>query len=69
VTESEIKDVKIPVAILVGDNDPCRGWYVEPLRQVRPDWPVHIIADAGHLNCVSKPAFKSQLNAALALRM
>jgi pimeloyl-ACP methyl ester carboxylesterase len=65
VTEAEIKAVKIRVAIIIGENDPCLGWYVEPLRQVRPDWSVHIIADAGHLNCISKPGFKTQLNAAL----
>ena len=66
VTEAEIKAVKIPVAMIVGESDPCREWYVEPLHQVRPDWPVHIIADAGHLNCPGKPEFKSQLDAALA---
>lgn len=65
VTEAEIKAVKIPVTVLVGDTDPCREWYVEPLHQVRPDWPVHIIAGAGHLNCPTKPEFKSQLGAAM----
>lgn len=65
VTESEIKAVKIPVAIIIGDHDPCREWYVEPLQKVRPDWPVHVIAAAGHLNCPGKPAFKVQLQAAL----
>jgi pimeloyl-ACP methyl ester carboxylesterase len=65
VTEAEIKAVKIPVVVIVGDRDPCREWYVEPLRQVRPDWPVHVIADAGHLNCPGKADFKAQLQAAL----
>ncbi len=65
VTEAEIKAVKVPVTIIVGDRDPCRRMYVEPLQQVRPDWPVHIIADAGHLNCILKPDFKTQLVAAL----
>jgi pimeloyl-ACP methyl ester carboxylesterase len=65
VTEAEIKAVKIPVTVLVGENDPCRQRYVEPLQKVRPDWPVHIIAGAGHLNCVSTPDFKMQLEAAL----
>lgn len=65
VTEAEIKAVKIPVEIIVGDSDPCRRWYVEPLQRVRPDWPVHIISGAGHLNCVGKPDFKQQLEEAL----
>jgi hypothetical protein len=49
----------------IGDLDPYRRLYVEPLQKVRPDWPVHIIADAGHLNCVTKPEFKAQLDTAL----
>jgi pimeloyl-ACP methyl ester carboxylesterase len=65
VTETEIKAVKIPVSIIVGDSDPVREWYVEPLHLVRPDWPVHIIADAGHLSCPGKPEFRKQLEAAL----
>lgn len=66
VTEAEIKAVKIPVTMIVGDSDPCLLWYVDPLHQVRPDWPVRIIAGADHLNCIAKPEFKSQLDAALA---
>lgn len=65
VTESDIKAVKIPVEMIVGDQDPCREWYVEPLRHVRPDWPVHVIPDAGHLNCFLRPEFKAQLAAAI----
>jgi len=65
VTESEIKAVKAPVTVIVGDRDPCRRMYVEPLQKIRPDWPVHIISDAGHLNCILKPDFKTQLVAAL----
>ena len=65
VTEAKIKTVKIPVTVLVGDDDPVLHWYVEPLHQVRPDWPVHIIADAGHISCPTKAEFKSQLNDAL----
>jgi len=65
VTEAEIKSVKIPVTILVGEKDPCRKWYVEPLQTVRPDWPVHIIPGADHLNCVTTQGFKTQLESAL----
>jgi len=65
VTETEVKAVRVPVTILVGERDICRRLYVEPLAQVRPDWPVHVIKDAGHINCVMKPEFKAQLVAAL----
>ena len=65
VTEADVKAIKVPVTVIVGDRDPCRRLYVEPLLKVRPDFPAHIIADAGHLNCVTKPDFKQQLEAAL----
>ena len=65
VTEADVKAIKVPVTILVGDRDPCRRLYVEPLLKIRPDFPEHIIADAGHLNCVTKPDFKQQLAAGL----
>ena len=65
ITEGEIKAVTIPVTILIGESDPCRKWYVEPLHEVRPDWPVHIIRGADHLNCVSTQEFKTQLEAAI----
>ncbi len=65
VTGKQIKAIKIPVTIVVGDRDPTRRWYVEPLTKVRVDWPVHIITDAGHLDCFAKPDFISQVEAAL----
>ena len=65
VSEEEIKALKIPVSVIVGENDSVRKWYVEPMHHVRPDWPVHIIPGADHLNCASQPEFKSQLEAAL----
>ena len=65
VTEAEIKAVKVPFEILIGDHDPYKQLYVEPLQKLLPDWPVHIIAGAGHINCVAKPEFKIQLEAAI----
>jgi len=65
VTEEEVKAIKVPVTIIVGDRDPCRRMYVEPLRRIRTDWPEHVIAGAGHLNCIMKPDFRTQLNTAL----
>jgi pimeloyl-ACP methyl ester carboxylesterase len=65
VTEAEVKGIKVPLTMIVGAQDPCRKWYVEPMHELRPEWPVHVIEGAGHLNCVTKPEFKVQLEAAL----
>jgi hypothetical protein len=34
---------------------------VEPLEGIRKDWPVAIIPDSGHINCVARPAFKNDI--------
>jgi hypothetical protein len=39
--------------------------YVEPLRAVRPDWPIREISNADHLNCIFKSDFKTELESAL----
>lgn len=65
VTADEVRAVKIPVTIIVGDGDPCRRLYVQPLQILRPDWPVHIIPGAGHIECITTPQFKTELDQAL----
>ena len=65
VTETELKAVRVPVTVIVGERDPVRRLYVEPLQGARPDWPVRIIAGAGHLNCIAKPEFQAELRKAL----
>ena len=66
VTADEVKALKMPIQVVVGDRDPCRRMYVEPLLEIRPDIQEHVIPNAGHLLCVMKPEFKTELNAALA---
>lgn len=61
VSETEVKAVRAPVAVLIGDRDPVRALYVAPLMRVRPDWPVTVIDGAGHLNCIAKPQFRDAL--------
>jgi pimeloyl-ACP methyl ester carboxylesterase len=58
VTEDQVKAIRVPIHIFVGDRDPCRRLYIEPLERVRPDIGVTEIRDAGHLNCIAKPEFK-----------
>ena len=61
VTEDEVKAIRVPVTILVGERDPCRQLYVVSLEQIRPDWPVMVIPGAGHINCIFRSAFKKAI--------
>ena len=65
VTAAQVKALKTPIEVIVGERDPCRRMYVAPLLQIRPEIPEHIITGAGHLACVIMPEFKAELNAAL----
>ena len=61
-TEAEIKSIKLPVEVIVGDKDEhIAKLYVEPLRKARPDWPIVEIKDASHITCVLRPQFKEEI--------
>ena len=60
-SEDAVRGIKVPVAVLVGDRDPCKALYVDPLTRVRKDWPVTEIAGAGHFNCILKEQYKDEL--------
>jgi pimeloyl-ACP methyl ester carboxylesterase len=60
-TEEELKKIKVPVEILIGDRDPVKRMYVVPLQKVRKDWPVVDIKDAGHINCIIKKQFREEV--------
>jgi pimeloyl-ACP methyl ester carboxylesterase len=61
-TEKEVKSIRAPVTVLVGDDDGLiKKLYVEPLRPVRKDWPVVEIKGANHLSCAFKPQFKEEI--------
>src|SRR5262249_55163514 len=63
-TEEEIKSIRVPVAVLVGDDDKLiKKLYVEPLQPVRKDWPVIEIKDANHLSCIVRPQFREEIAA------
>lgn len=59
--EDDLKKVKVPVKIVVGDRDPVKRMYIEPLERVRGDWPVVEIEGAGHINCIAKEQFRSEI--------
>jgi pimeloyl-ACP methyl ester carboxylesterase len=58
VTEDELKAIRIPVTVLIGELDSCRPLYVAPLQKVRADWPITLIPEADHLNCIFQPGFE-----------
>jgi pimeloyl-ACP methyl ester carboxylesterase len=60
-TADQLKAIRIPVEILVGDRDPMKKLYVEPLESVRSDWRVIEIEGAGHLNCIFKEQFIDEI--------
>jgi pimeloyl-ACP methyl ester carboxylesterase len=63
-TEDEIKAIRVPVTVLVGDDDGLiKKLYVEPLQKVRSDWPVIEIKHANHLTCPFKPQFREEIAA------
>jgi pimeloyl-ACP methyl ester carboxylesterase len=66
VTQEELKGIRVPVTVLVGDDDVVKKLYVEPLQKVRPDWPVVEIKDANHITCILKPQFKEEIQKWLA---
>ncbi|MFN8008855.1 MAG: hypothetical protein U0V70_17890 [Terriglobia bacterium] len=61
VSEEELKAIHVPVLVIVGDRDPVKGIYVEPLERARKDWKVIEVKGAGHLNGVAKTEFKESL--------
>ncbi len=65
ITEEALRAIETPSVVLVGDRDPVRRLYVEPLLRIRRAWPVRIIPDAGHLDCITKPRFAAELRAFL----
>ncbi|MBI4613853.1 MAG: alpha/beta fold hydrolase, partial [Planctomycetes bacterium] len=61
VTEEEVRAIETPVLVVVGDRDPVKRLYVDPLARVRPDWPIEVIEGAGHMNCVARPEFADRI--------
>jgi pimeloyl-ACP methyl ester carboxylesterase len=66
VSAQDVQGIKTPFIVIVGENDPLKNKFVEPLSKIRPDVPVKIVPEADHLSCVSKPEFKADIKAFLA---
>ncbi len=65
ITEDQARQIQVPITIVVGEKDPCRQMYVEPLLRLRPDLPVRIVAGAGHFDCILKRDFIKDVDEAL----
>lgn len=61
ITEEALKAIKVPVEVIIGDQDPVKRLYVDPLEAVRTDWKVVEIENAGHFTCVIKPEFRQAI--------
>jgi pimeloyl-ACP methyl ester carboxylesterase len=61
VTEKELRSIKAPVKVLVGDRDVVKQLYVEPLQKVRKDWPVVEIQNADHFSCLMQRQFRDEI--------
>jgi pimeloyl-ACP methyl ester carboxylesterase len=62
VTEDALKAIKVPTSVIIGEQDPLKQRTVEPLRKVRPDWPVVEIKGAEHMSCVVKKEFAEAIS-------
>ena len=52
------------MTVLIGDKDDLiKKLYIDPLRPVRPDWPVVEIQDANHITCIIKRQFRDEIGA------
>jgi len=60
-SEEDLRRIRVPTEVIVGDRDPVKRLYVEPLERIRKDWPVIEIQDAGHMNCIVKAQFKNEI--------
>ena len=65
-TAEQVKAIRVPVEIVIGDRDPTKRLYVAPLAGVRKDWPVVEIKGAGHVDCIAKKEFRDELSRWLA---
>ncbi len=61
----EMESIHVPVTIVIGDEDPVKKLFVDPLAQARPEWPIVVVPNATHTSCVVRPEFKQAIEAAL----
>ena len=64
--EEEIKSIRVPMTVLVGSDDRVvKKLYIDPLKEIRPDWSVVEIKGGGHFTTIVKQQFRDELAASL----
>jgi pimeloyl-ACP methyl ester carboxylesterase len=64
-TEAELKAVKVPMAIIVGEEDHLLESRVKPFESIRPDVSVTLIPGANHISCTYSGEFKEKVKETL----
>lgn len=59
ITEEELKAIRVPLTVIIGEADGLYERRVVPLAAARPDIPVVIIPKMNHINCSFNPEYKS----------
>ncbi len=65
ITEDELKDIQVPMIIIVGDEDGLYERRVKPMVAVRKDVPVVLIEGANHMSCVFDDSFREAVREAI----
>jgi len=58
----ELQSIKVPTLVVIGEQDPVRQLYVEPLKKARPDIPIVVVPNTGHMNTVMSLEFKDAID-------
>lgn len=61
ISEAELKAIKTPMTVIIGDGDGLLASRVKPLQAARPDVPVVIIEGANHQTCIFRGPFKDAI--------
>lgn len=65
ITETELKNITVPMIVIVGDEDGLYERRVKPMSAVRPDVPVVLIKGANHMSCVFNKDFRKAVRDAI----
>lgn len=61
ITREELKAIRTPMTVVIGENDQFREPMVIPFSEVRPDVPVVLVPGANHMSCIAKPEFRESI--------
>ncbi len=59
ITREELAAIRVPLTVVIGENDGLLERRVRPLEEVRPDIPVVVIPKMNHINCSFNPQYQA----------